>query len=371
MRELPKEDFARLDSTKTFDASGVPNEGVVLAMLTIKIPGKDDLKFPLTNLNRKVVLGRDPRCDIPLDDPAVSRLHAIIAREHEKFSVEDLDSKNGTILKGKLLRSGKLAKLTHGDQIRIGRITILYESSTPEETAKAPQPSPMETVSSAQRLISTGYLELDAQLGGGLPEGYAFLLLSPSCDERDLILGRIVESVISSQGPAIYLSTNLSRIRQFVDKYPQDFFAFSSYVGNIVGSTPNVMEISSLENLSDLGISISSGLSKMRSSDRKSKFMVIDVLLDILLRHKSVTTRRWLSDFIAKRKSQGFTLLATLNPATAPESDVQAVLDLFDGILTIYDRKVKGHIARFLVITKLFGRRYAQTELMIDREKLF
>src|SRR6476661_10791958 len=49
------------------------------------------------------VIGRSADCEVPLDVPAVSRRHAAILRESGRFFIEDLQSRNGTILNDKRL----------------------------------------------------------------------------------------------------------------------------------------------------------------------------------------------------------------------------------------------------------------------------
>lgn len=49
------------------------------------------------------VLGRDPDCEIQLDDPLVSRHHARVFFESGLWQIEDLGSRNGTRVDGQLI----------------------------------------------------------------------------------------------------------------------------------------------------------------------------------------------------------------------------------------------------------------------------
>lgn len=51
-------------------------------------------------LGPRLVLGRDPSCDLCLSDPAISAFHAEVAHQAPGLVVRDLGSKNGTFLKG-------------------------------------------------------------------------------------------------------------------------------------------------------------------------------------------------------------------------------------------------------------------------------
>ncbi|MCB0416313.1 MAG: GGDEF domain-containing protein [Bdellovibrionaceae bacterium] len=71
---------------------------------------------------RNVKLGRDPSCQIPLDDPHVSRNHAeIIWRNGSDLVIRDVGSTNGIFVNGKKVQE---QVLLDGDKILIG--TRLY-----------------------------------------------------------------------------------------------------------------------------------------------------------------------------------------------------------------------------------------------------
>jgi pSer/pThr/pTyr-binding forkhead associated (FHA) protein len=65
------------------------------------------------------LIGRNPTTDITLLDESISREHAIVAWDAESgaFTVEDLQSTNGTRVNGKRVRSSPLAD---GDEIQVG-----------------------------------------------------------------------------------------------------------------------------------------------------------------------------------------------------------------------------------------------------------
>ena len=70
----------------------------------------------------KIFIGRDPKkCQIILNDPEVSSIHAVVERSTIICYVEDLNSANGTILNGSRI---KKAELTNGDEFIIGDTTF-------------------------------------------------------------------------------------------------------------------------------------------------------------------------------------------------------------------------------------------------------
>ena len=75
------------------------------------------------NLAGTVVLGRDPGCDVLLDDLGTSRRHARIRPDGDGFVVEDLGSKNGTLVN----QAGCVsAKLRDGDEITLGTVRVVF-----------------------------------------------------------------------------------------------------------------------------------------------------------------------------------------------------------------------------------------------------
>ena len=237
---------------------------------------------------------------------------------------------------------------------------------------KAPPRARVEaSVIETQPGISTGYEELDQLLVGGLPQGHSILILSASWDERDLLLRRIIKSCVSTGRPVFYVSNDISTTQELVQAYSKDFYAFSEHADKIKSEYGNLFKVPGIGNLSEFNISLGIALKDTHVELEASKIMVLDTLSDILLRHKLLTSLRWLSDLIAKRKSERFTILATLNPLGAPKEETQPIIDVFDGVIQIYEKELAEKTRRFIVIKKMRGRRYLETDLMLDRNKLF
>lgn len=71
-------------------------------------------------------LGRDPENDFALSDPLSSRYHARITRHGEKFVIEDLQSLNGTTVRGMRIPSATPYRLNAGDEIEIGTTRMIF-----------------------------------------------------------------------------------------------------------------------------------------------------------------------------------------------------------------------------------------------------
>src|SRR6266545_1904567 len=75
-------------------------------------------------LGIEVLIGRQD-ADLVLEDPEVSRRHAVLRRTGESVVIEDLDSTNGTFVKGERIR--RPITVGPGDQVRVGRTTLEIE----------------------------------------------------------------------------------------------------------------------------------------------------------------------------------------------------------------------------------------------------
>lgn len=91
-------------------------------LIAVKLKGKLIYKHLLKK--DKATIGRNPESAIVIDSTAVSYDHAAIVRENNDFYVEDLRSKNGTLVNNKPI---KKHKLHNGDLIIVGRHELLFE----------------------------------------------------------------------------------------------------------------------------------------------------------------------------------------------------------------------------------------------------
>jgi pSer/pThr/pTyr-binding forkhead associated (FHA) protein len=76
----------------------------------------------------ETTLGRRPTNDVVLNDPLVSRLHALLVRRGGSIVVEDLGSHNGTYVNGE--RVMFLRQLQHGDLVQVGASRVLFEDAS-------------------------------------------------------------------------------------------------------------------------------------------------------------------------------------------------------------------------------------------------
>ena len=82
-----------------------------------------------------MVLGRHPACDIVLESGAVSRQHARVLKIDADYYIEDLHSRNGTLVNGRQVTQRQL--LCDGDRLGICDLEFVFRLN-PQELAAAP-----------------------------------------------------------------------------------------------------------------------------------------------------------------------------------------------------------------------------------------
>jgi pSer/pThr/pTyr-binding forkhead associated (FHA) protein len=73
-------------------------------------------------------IGREMGNVVQIVDSGVSKQHAVMHDEGDRWVVEDLGSKNGVFVNGK--RTKKPTKLKHGDKIGFGPIEFVFETAS-------------------------------------------------------------------------------------------------------------------------------------------------------------------------------------------------------------------------------------------------
>jgi pSer/pThr/pTyr-binding forkhead associated (FHA) protein len=90
-----------------------------------------------------LVLGRQT-ADLVIEDPQVSRRHALVRAAGDVLEVEDLGSRNGTWVNG--ARVAGATRLAPGDRVRLGESTFEVEGAAvgaaPTEAGPEPVPPP-------------------------------------------------------------------------------------------------------------------------------------------------------------------------------------------------------------------------------------
>ncbi len=111
-----------MDGDRTAVLGQTPKHNSKREFCLVVLSGKDMGKT-LSISKAKIKLGRDESADIPLDDPAASRNHAVILKKNDQIHLIDQSSTNGTYLN---LTKVDTAVLKNGDRILIGTTVLKF-----------------------------------------------------------------------------------------------------------------------------------------------------------------------------------------------------------------------------------------------------
>jgi len=110
----------------------------------------------------EVFIGRDPnKCQIILNDPEVSSVHAVLRKNGNEITLEDLNSSNGTLLHGERINK---AHILTGDEFLIGSTTFTLNIKSDLLEAEADRLMPVE---SGQVIETEEYEEEEVDLEEG------------------------------------------------------------------------------------------------------------------------------------------------------------------------------------------------------------
>jgi pSer/pThr/pTyr-binding forkhead associated (FHA) protein len=183
-----------------FLLSAVPGEKpseVVPARGQLKTP--EGVLYPLREGENRI--GRTEG-EILLQNPSVSRRHALLRIEGNRATLEDLGSTNGTFIGGKRIPPHQPVSLRSGDEIRLGDVLLLFTAEGLEET----EPPSEEGFGPTAETSSGAYLEAEDGTRYPIPVGVSTLGRRP---ENQIVIpdpyvsGRHLE--ISYEEGMIYL----------------------------------------------------------------------------------------------------------------------------------------------------------------------
>jgi len=96
-----------------------------MATLKLQLEGQFIKETPLSK--DLTTIGRSDTCDLPVDNPGVSRVHCQIKyiKKTNTFLIHDNGSSNGTFVNGEQIPG--FQELKNGDLINLGKYTVLFE----------------------------------------------------------------------------------------------------------------------------------------------------------------------------------------------------------------------------------------------------
>ena len=91
-------------------------------MIKLELKFKEQVLKKIETERPEIIIGRSPNTDIQIDNLAVSKRHAKLVKQNDQYTVEDLNSTNGTFLNDEMITR---AILKHNDIVTVGKHTLV------------------------------------------------------------------------------------------------------------------------------------------------------------------------------------------------------------------------------------------------------
>ncbi len=201
-REALKKAEKYTDGAMTADVEAVEEEKasaktVSAARIVVDHKGKSPVSYDLTG--DVTIIGRSSKADIVLPEVFISRKHAKVSREGDKFYIEDLGSKISVICKGEKITR---REMNDGDEFVIGSIKLTFQAVPPDISKEAEEMDPNATMAFSLSKV----FRLDVEEKGEI-------VASHDLTETPLLIGRtgdchiqLSKRVVSRKHAKIYLA---------------------------------------------------------------------------------------------------------------------------------------------------------------------
>jgi hypothetical protein len=212
--------------------------------------------------------------------------------------------------------------------------------------------------------VSTGTQELDSLLLGGIPQEYAVILSGSPCDERELIVKNFLKAGVE-EGISFFITTEAKETRNLLDKPGFFLFLCNPKPKTSVPDGPNVFKLQGKTDLNNLGIALTKAYRNLDTNVNQPKRICVEILSEVLEDYGTKTTRKWISDLITNYGAKGFTMLAVMNPAMHPSDQATAVIDLFDGEISILQSDDPLDCKKSILVKKLRTQDYIKNPICL------
>src|SRR2546423_2419010 len=155
-----------------------------------------------------VFIGRQTGASLRIKNAAVSRRHAVIEKDGDKFIIADLDSRNGTFVNDTPV---KRCELHHGDRVQIGEsqfFFLLEDGDEPEQTSEIRFEDSQILARSAVRMTYSDALYVMARDLSALMKVSITINSIRGLEELQKALLELVFEVVPARRGAILLRTN-------------------------------------------------------------------------------------------------------------------------------------------------------------------
>jgi pSer/pThr/pTyr-binding forkhead associated (FHA) protein len=125
--------------------------------LILSLRERELARFPVVAM--RTTIGRDPGCDVVIDNVGISRLHATIEVVGDSFVLRDCGSENGLTLNGEACREGRLV---HGDVLGLNKFLLRFSNQALEVPTNLAPASEKAQVDAPKDVQRTMHVDADA-----------------------------------------------------------------------------------------------------------------------------------------------------------------------------------------------------------------
>ena len=211
--------------------------------------------------------------------------------------------------------------------------------------------------------VSTGTQELDSLLLGGIPNEYAVILTSSPSDERQRLVRNFLEMGTNENETIFHVSPEADGLEHLLENPNFILFLCNPKPKTKVKNLSNVYKLRSKTDLTNLSISLAKAYRNIDQS--KNKRICVETISDVLVDYGIKPTRKWISELITDLGDKGFTMLAVMNSTMHPSDQVNAILDLFDGEITITQSDDPLDCKKSILVKKLRNQDYIKNPICL------
>ena len=213
--------------------------------------------------------------------------------------------------------------------------------------------------------ISTGTRELDSLLFGGIPKEYAVILTGSPSDEQTYLIRNFLEAGVKKDETVFYVTTEADGFENLLGNPNFHLFLCNRKPKTKVPDLPNVKRLKSKTDLTNLNISL---VKEYRSIDSSMKKRIcVETVSNVLLNYEAKATCRWISELATDLVSKGFTILAVIDPSMHPPDQANAVINLFDGEISLYQTGDPAECKKSIRVKKLRNQEYIKNPICLTK----
>ncbi len=210
------------------------------------------------------------------------------------------------------------------------------------------------------------FTSLDDLAPTGIPRKYALLLGSPACDERNLVVEQFIQAGLAKKLPSFLLTSDTGFARSAASKFEGSLTVILANP-RATAEKSIIPLTTGIQNLTGLNIELVRLVKDHAGSGGR---VCLDILSDVMLSHKLLTTRKWVTDLLPRLVNWEFTVLGVFNPGLQSTEEVQGLVELFNGYVEIFEKDYAGRARKLAVVRKMADLRYNENELLVDKQQL-